>query len=131
MIDSRRWPKMACASCSMPSPSGPRCRRACIMRCMPSERAHVLPTIPAIPHILILLQARRGAGHVRGDRALEEALVALGAAVDEKILHLGEVGPLDERAALRIRAQSSHGIIERHQVIERDHLAGLRTGEKV
>src|SRR6185437_7910513 len=122
MMDSRRCPKMACASCSTPSPSGPRCRRACSILCMPSARAHVSPTIPAIPHILIVLQARGGAAGVRGDRAFENSLVALRAAVDEEILHSREVRKPDGAAALRVIAQAAHRIIEPAQVIERNDL---------
>src|SRR5215475_1263380 len=125
MIDRRRWPKIALASCSVPSPSGPRCRRAVSMLRMPSNNTDSLPTIPAIPHILWMLQWGRP-GYGSSHSAREQLLVSRGAALDEEVLNLGEIVPSDGGAALRPIAQGAHRGVEALQIVQPDHIPGVR-----
>src|SRR4051812_24952751 len=105
MMDSRRWPRMACESSSVPSPSGPRWRSACSMSRMPLMRTALSPTIPAIPHILLLLPAR-------GERGFKHPLVSLSAPLDEKVLDLGEIVAAHRCTTLGSITQCLDGLIK-------------------
>src|SRR5512143_218399 len=121
MMDRRRCPKMALASCSVPSPSGPRWRRAVSMLRMPSVNTEVLPTIPAIPHMLLVLQSCCG-GHPIGQDGLEQRFIAFRAALDEKILDLFQVVTRDRGAPLRRVAQGAYRRVESLQVVQLDDI---------
>src|SRR5689334_9776539 len=118
MMDSRRWPRMAWESNSMPSPSGPRWRRACSMACIPLINPELSPTIPAIPHMLLLLPPR-------GDRGFKHPLVPLRAMLDEKILDRVEIVTPDGFTTSRRVAQCLHGLIKCLLIIQLDDKTGV------
>src|SRR5256885_9688459 len=121
MMDSRRWPRMACESNSMPSPSGPRWRRACSMACIPLINPELSPTIPAIPHMLLLPLPS-------GDRGFKHPLVPLRATLNKEILDLGEIVTPDGLTRLRRVAQCLYSIIKCLLVVQLDDKAGIRRG---
>src|SRR3569833_31038 len=113
MMDRRRCPRMACESDSMPSPSGPRWRRACSMACIPLIRTGLSPTIPAIPHMLVMLPAR-------SDGGFKHPLIAFRATLDEKVLDPGKIVAAHGFTTLRRVAQGLYGLIEGVLVIQLD-----------
>src|SRR3954453_7303542 len=118
MMDNRRWPRIACESSSVPSPSGPRWRSACSMSCMPLMRTELSPTIPAIPHMLLVLPAR-------GERGFKHPLVRLRAILDEKGLDPVEIVATHGFTTLRRVAQCLYGLIKGLLVIQLNDKAGL------
>src|SRR5438045_3666397 len=124
MMESRRWPRMACESSSMPSPSGPRWRSACSMSCMPRMRTELSPTIPAIPHMLLMLPAR-------GERGFKHPLVRFRAALDEKVLDPLEIVAAHGFTKPGILAQCLYGLIKGFLVIQLNDKAGVRGRQKV
>src|SRR6516225_8814753 len=123
MIDRRRCPRTAFASCSTPSPSGPRCRRAVSMRCMASPSSRVGPTIPAMPHMLGARLVPAGRAFCQHG-ALEQILVTLRAPADEVILDAAQIIAANLGAPLRSIAQCAHCVVERAHIVERHHVTG-------
>src|SRR3954469_13429133 len=94
------------------------------MFCMPFINTELAPTIPAIPHMLLMLRPRR-------DGVREDSLVLCRAALDEKILDLFQVVTTYCRDPLRRLAQRFDGRSERRLVIQLDDKSRLRGRQEV
>src|ERR1700761_4339324 len=97
---------------------------------MPCCSTDVSATIPAIPHMLAMLQSR-GAGRGAGYDSFEQLFVALRAAFNEIVFHLGEVVFADRRPPLGGVAQRTDRIVERLQVVQLNDVAGVWCREEV
>src|ERR1700758_2401359 len=100
------------------------------MLCMPSNNTGLSPTIPAIPHMLVLLQSRNGGAAVRYG-SLEQPLIALGTPLDEKILDFGQVVSADRGTTLGRVAQGTYRIVECPKVIQLDDISGIGARQEI
>src|SRR6185437_13863819 len=136
MMERRRWPSTAPASCSTPSPSGPRCVSAASMRRMPPAPMPGWSMRPAMPHMGSALPCSRAESGRRArpalaQHSLEDRLVALGAAVDEELLDGGEVMVADRIALLGRCRELADGRGECLEIIEPHEAAGRSRRKEV